>query len=245
MRKIHTAILTAVLATTTLGIGSALAADVTVGSDFMSAYVWRGLTFNDEGVMQPSLDVAHESGVSINVWGNLDFGDYDGAVDSGKFSEVDLSLGYTVPVEGFDLALGVINYMFPQAGSDTTTSEAFVSAGISLTEKLSVGLDVYYDFDQVDDFYGSANVGYSLPLNDELALDLGASIGAAGEDFAEAYGGSDGGLYDWNVSASTTYTLSEALELGAMVAYTDSVDSDTLPDQDTDVYAGGSVYYSF
>ena len=88
--------------------GPALAADATVGLDLNSAYVWRGITFNDGAVLQPSVDVAHPSGAGVNVWGNMDLDDYSGAVESGEFSEVDLTLYYAIPVEGWDLSVGDI-----------------------------------------------------------------------------------------------------------------------------------------
>jgi uncharacterized protein (TIGR02001 family) len=221
------------------------AADATLGADVLSAYVWRGVTFNDEGVIQPSLDVSHESGLGLNVWANFDLGDYDGAVDSGEISETDLTVSYAVPVEGIDLSVGLIEYTFPQAGADTSTREVYVSTGYGLTEDLSVSLDVYYDFDEVDGVYGTAGVAYGIAASEEVALELGASLGAADSSFAEAYGGTDSGLFDWNVSLSGSYALSESVELGAVIAYTDSADTDVLPEQDVDVYGGGSIYWSF
>ncbi|HMA84159.1 MAG TPA: hypothetical protein VKN73_00520, partial [Desulfosalsimonadaceae bacterium] len=45
--------------------------------DVVSAYVWRGITFNDGLVVQPYVDVAAGNGFAINVWGNYDIDDYD------------------------------------------------------------------------------------------------------------------------------------------------------------------------
>ena len=55
----------------------AWAAEATAGLDLNSAYVWRGQTFNDGFVAQPSIDVATEIGIGVNVWGNLDIDDYN------------------------------------------------------------------------------------------------------------------------------------------------------------------------
>lgn len=228
--------------------GGVRAADVTVGADVNTAYMWRGLTFNDEGVIQPSVDISHDSGLGLNVWGNWDLGDYDGAVESAQFSEIDITASYAIPVEGLDLSVGVIAYTFPQGGADSNTHEAYVDAGVGLTDDLSVGVAVYYDFDEVEDFYGNASAAYGIPVNDELSLEVSGSIGYAGDDFAAIYaGGTDGGFFDWNAKLSAAYAASETVELGAFVAYTDNVDSDALPSaaQDVDVYGGGSVYYSF
>ena len=40
-----------------MSAGSAFGADVTTAIDVNSAYVWRGITFNDGVVVQPSVDV--------------------------------------------------------------------------------------------------------------------------------------------------------------------------------------------
>ena len=57
-----------------IGLAStpAMAADATAAVDMASAYVWRGQTFNDGAVIQPSLDVAAENGLGINVWANYE-----------------------------------------------------------------------------------------------------------------------------------------------------------------------------
>ena len=70
----------------------AMAAEATAALDINSAYVWRGQTFNDGVVLQPSIDVAAENGLGINVWGNYDIGDYNNTLDEDEFSEIDLTV---------------------------------------------------------------------------------------------------------------------------------------------------------
>ncbi len=246
MHRFHRSILTAGLASALAVAAPAVSrsADVTVDADLVSAYVWRGITFNNDPVIEPSVDVAHPSGLGLNVWANFDLGDYDDQVQSGEFSEIDLTLTYAVPVESFDLSVGAVSYTFPQ-GSDNS-HEVFVNASVEPLPGLTAGVDVYYDFDEVDDFYGSLSAAYAYELNEKLALEAGAAIGAAGSDFALYYNGTEeSGFHDWNVSLTATYAQSEAVELGAFIAYTDSADSEVLPDQDVDVYGGASVSYTF
>jgi len=227
-------------------VGSGLAAEATVGADVVSAYVWRGITFNDSLVVQPSLDVAHPSGIGFNVWGNYDArdGDIDGDgvndVSGDDFQEIDLTVSYAIPVEGFDLSVGLIDYTFPGGGSSTL--ETYVSGGVALGEYVSLGLTGYYDVDEVEDYYLSASVGVTLPLTKSLGLDLGASAGYAGEDMSA---GTDSGFHDYNFSAATAIPLAESVELGMFVAYTGSFDDDVLPDQEVDLYGGVGVYHSF
>lgn len=222
------------------------AADVTAGADINSAYVWRGLTYNDGFVLQPSVDVAAPSGLGFNVWGNFDLDDYDGQVDDGEFSEIDLTVSYAIPVDGFDLGVGVVEYLFP--GSDSSTREVFVETAVGLAEGLTGGAFLTYDFDEVDDFYGNLSLTYGKDLDEKLSIVLAGLIGYAGSDFAEFYaGGTDGGLFEYEVSLSAAYAFALDMELGAFLAYTDSVDDDALPDEalDVDIYGGFSAYLQF
>jgi opacity protein-like surface antigen len=225
--------------TVLLGFGSAYAADATVGVDVNSAYVWRGITFNDGFVIQPSIDVT-EGGFGLNVWGNIDGDDYDDTLDSGEFSEVDITLSYGFDLEPVGVTVGYIEYLFPAGGLGTR--ELFLSLGMDIVGALSGGLDIYYDFDEVETFYMNLSLAYSASLNEKTSLDLGAGIGYAGDEYCAD---GDSGLYDYILSAGLSYAVSDSLSLGAAINYADSVDEDKLPDQDADFFGGVSIYYGF
>jgi hypothetical protein len=235
--------LTALLASL---VGShAMAADATVAMDVNSAYVWRGLTFNDGIVLQPSVDVA-AGGFDVNVWGNLDVDDYNDTLDSGEFSEIDLTASYGWDMGPVGASVGVIEYLFPAGGLSTT--ELFATAGMDLGAGFSSGVGLYYDIDQVDDYYATVSVGYALAFNEKAGMELGALAGYAGKDFSMAYaGGTEGGFFNYTLSASLSYAVTEALSTGASINYTDSLSSDTLPDDsvDSNFYGGLSVAYTY
>jgi len=264
--RIHTYLTVAVALAAVMVPAVAKAAEATVGTDVNSAYVWRGLTFNDGLVIQPSVDVAHPAGFAVNTWGNYDIGDYNGAVEENEFSEVDLTVSYSPPLDGpVSVTIGIIEYLFPKEGNytpeipeghpavepkkDGDTREIFLSVGGEVGG-LAIGVDGYYDIDEVEDYYLSGSIAYGVPLTEELALEAGASIGYAGKDFAEFYaGGTDGGFFDWSASLAASYAVpqAEGVELGAFITYVSNVDDEVLPDDatDTEVFGGGSVYYSF
>lgn len=230
-----------------LTIPTSRAADVTIGADLASAYVWRGLTFNDSFVLQPSVDVALPANFGFNVWGNFDLDDYEeGGIESGDFQEVDLTLSYAIPEDWdrVDLGIGLIEYLFPDAGPDSSTREVYGDVSVALTDNLGLGGFFTYDFDEVDDYYASVSLSYGYAVNEELSLEAAGLIGFAGEDFAA---GGESGAHEYNISLSAAYALNETTELGAFIAYTDAVDDDVLPDEarDVDVYGGISAYYSF
>ena len=229
-----------------LGTGAGWAAEVTAGADLNSAYVWRGMTYNDSLVFQPSVDVAGPAGLGLNVWGNFDLDDYDvdgeTLVEGGNFSEVDLTLTYAIPedVDALEFEVGVSEYLYPD-GVDSTR-EAYAEAGYDLGGGVRAGGLIAYDFDEIDDYYANVSLRYGYDVAENLALELAGLIGYAGSDFAT---GGESGFHEYEVKASAAYTLSEAAELGAFLAYTDAVDDDVLADTDVNLFGGISAYYSF
>ena len=79
--------------------------ETTVGTDFVSSYVWRGLELGDVS-MQPTLGVSYK-GLSLSAWGST------GLSNPADTREFDLTLAYTIG--GFNI--GVTDYWF-NAGLD-------------------------------------------------------------------------------------------------------------------------------
>lgn len=229
--------------------GTAVAAEVTTAVDVNSAYVWRGITFNDGVVVQPSVNVAAGNGFNLNVWGNLDVDDYDDTLDSGEFSEVDLTLSYSRQVGPVALAAGYIEYLFPttETGGVEGTREVYLDASVAPADGFSIGLAGYYDIDEVEDVYLNPYIGYGMELMPKLAMSLRAAAGYAGEDFAGAYGGKDAGFFDYTLSAGLTYAVMDNMSVSGRLAYTDAIDDDALaePPQDVNFYGGVGVAVSF
>ncbi len=244
----------------TMAVAPVAAAEATAAIDIGSAYVWRGLTFNDGAVIQPSIDVAAENGFGINVWGNYDLSDYDDTLDDGEFSEIDLTLSYGFSVGKLDVGVGVIEYLFPATDADgdgdgenfPATTELYLSLGLPIIGGLSTALDIYYDIDAFDSLsYATFSIAYAHDINDKLGLEAGASIGYAGEDFSQANGGDDSGLYDYTLSLSLGYQITEAWSASAALTYVDALDDDNLKDVDdgglldTTTYFNLGVAYAF
>jgi hypothetical protein len=247
MKRLFSMAALAVLATG--GAASqATAATATAALDANSAYVWRGLTFNDGFVLQPSMDVSH-NGFAFNVWGNYDLNDYDElGIESGNFSEVDLTASYAFTLGSVDASVGIIHYLFPEAGADAATTEVFAGLSYDLGGGFAISTKMFYDFDQVDDFYITAGLGYTYSINDKTTLGLSGLISYAGEDFTEYYaGGTDSGFFNYQLTASMKYMVTDAFGVGANINFTDSMDDDALPDEavDTTVFGGINISYTF
>jgi outer membrane scaffolding protein for murein synthesis (MipA/OmpV family) len=238
-----------------------MAASATAAVDINSAYVWRGITFNDGMVIQPSIDVAADNGLGINVWGNYDIGDYDGAVDENAFSEIDLTVSYGFTVGDVDISAGAIHYAFPAVGDSNNdgvgenfmaTTELYLSVGMPIVGGLSAAADAYYDIDAIDAFsYATLGLSYAYDMTDKLNLEAGGSIAYAGDDFVEFNGtGEDGGLYSYTLSLTLGYTITDAWSVAANLTYVDALDDDNLKEEpdgplDTQTIYGVSVAYAF
>jgi len=230
------------------------AATAVAALDVNSAYVWRGMTSNNGLVLQPSMDVS-ANGFAFNVWGNYDVDDYDGLAEENKFSEIDLTASYAFKLGAVDASVGVIEYTFPSTTPDAgpknppSTEEVFFGLGYDLGHGFNISTKVYYDFNQVDDYYITAGLGYSYSINDKTTLGLSGLISYAGEDFAAFYGnGTDSGFFNYMLTASIKYMVTDAFGVSANINYTDSMDSDVLDDKtkvDTTVFGGISLTYTF
>jgi hypothetical protein len=223
-----------------LGAGMAGAADVVAGVDLNSAYIWRGITFNDGLVAQPSMDVT-AGGFNFNVWGNFDMDDYDDRLEKWEFSEIDLTLSYTVGTGPIAITGGFIEYLFPttEAGGGLGTREFFLDFSAEPLDGFVLGVTGFYDVDEVEDYYISPYVGYTLSVGDAVSMDLGASCGYVGKDFAQKIsGGTDSGFHEYTVTLGAGYTVGSAL-LSVLVGYTDTLDKDVLPEEAADVNVFG------
>ncbi len=233
------------IALATLGLGSvpARAADAGISFYFSNTYIWRGINFNDSGVMQMSLDAGSlnigGAPLSFNVWGNMDVGDFDGALGKGDWSEVDLTATLELP-KGF--SVGYIEYLFP--GGAIGTRELFV--GWSRDFLVTPSATFYYDVDEVEDFYATIGLGYSYALTEKASLDFGGLVGIAGEKFAEVYtGGTEGGLYNFDLNAGVSVQANDIVGVSAVIGVGDSLNSKALPDELTQgFYFGAAVSFA-
>lgn len=193
-------------------------AEASLSLDVASAYVFRGVTFNDGLVLQPGLEVGGLGGLSVGVWGNLDLDDYGGTLEDGEFSELDIYGSYALPVSVFDLSIGYTEYTYPMGGGNADR-EIGVSAGTS-AGPVDLGADVYYGIDGGIEktLYIELSAGTALEFGD-FGVDLGAAVGFVDPDEGES------GFSHFTASAGLSYG-----PVGASVTYIGQIDDDVLPD---------------
>ena len=191
-----------------------------------SAYVWRGMTFNDEFVLQPAVNVVTRAGIGVGVWGNLDFDDYADVTRAGDVSEVDLTAFYHLPLENYTVEVGIIDYNYNRVNKQPDTREIYGRLGAQW-EGLSAELGLYYDVDEREDVYIDVTLSYGIELRDDLDMVLSASVAHAGDGMAAS---GVGGWHDMALAAGLNYRITRDLVVGASLLYTDRLDHDVLPD---------------
>ena len=222
-----------------LAAGGATAGSVT--ADFASAYVFRGVTFNDEAVFQPGVEsglpIPEEFGsLAIGAWGNYDIGDYGGSLKSSEFSEVDLYASYGLPtlVEGLDLSIGWTEYTYPNGG--VSDKEASLGAGFSIAD-IALGATAYLGVGGAakGTTYLEFAAGYDIEIDEAMVVSLGGSFAYVDFD------GGENGLHDGSLSAALSYAFAESWSAGISATYIAQLDDEVL----VDVEDGGGYDVEF
>jgi hypothetical protein len=172
---------------------------ISVGSDIVSSYVWRGTRFGNGAAFQPSLEFG-AGGFTAGVWGSYGFAD-------AGFSEADIYAAYAFD---FGLSLGLTKYYFPGVTFFKTENHAFevntgfetgaltFSANYILNEGAgSAGGDLYFEagiatgpvnwfvgggdgWHTPDGKFGICNVGLTgtreIKITDTFSLPLFSSV---------------------------------------------------------------------
>ncbi len=201
--------------------------DATLDVDISSKYVWRGVNFVNDWVLQPSVAFS-SSGFKFSVWGNMELTGWNSGVypksPKNRFTEFDTSLEYRGAHGKGDWWLGYVDYQFPGTGA-ARFQEWY--GGVSLDQSWGApALTVYKG--------ANANVGTYLTLGVTRSVktgltgkmstcDLCALIGYGdkkGNNFL--YGSNKAGFTDLNLSATTSF------EIGKGWTFTPSVNYSTL-----------------
>jgi uncharacterized protein (TIGR02001 family) len=211
-----------------------------------SAYVWRGQVLNENMVAQPSVTASYGP-LWVNVWGN-----WNVAKSQDDDSEIDYTLGYTLPLDTDDVSVdvGLIFYTFPGGGNDAkSTTEVFMQTTFNSILFTPVA-SVYYDIDEVNGWYGNLAISQPVEISDAMTAEIGGSIGYGTRSYNSVYFGNSNGsgaVNDYNIYVSTDYALTEKLSVGALLQYTmlDGGVDDAGYDANDLVWGGISLSYTF
>ena len=229
----------------------AAAADPGAGADFLSAYVWRGITMQQAPVLQPWVDLSgiplgRVGSLGLNVWTNLPLRDVssDGQLmaDGGALSEFATTATFSLP-KGLEAGFAEYTMRRTRAGDPVDTGEVFVGWTGSFGVELRA--HAYFDVQSVDGFYGTVVVARTLRVGTRLKMTLEAGAGVASRNFAVACGGTRGGPFDYSLSALLDLAVSEKVTLGIRLARAGTLDRQVLPTQSVSLSGGlvASVWF--
>jgi hypothetical protein len=222
--------------------------EVTVEAALMTAYVWRGQVYNNDFVVQPQITIA-QYGVSFNIWGNFDLGEnYYGI--SGDWSEVDLSLAYSLPLDINEMAfdVGIIGYDYPANGdvsgelrkgfNNKSTTELFAAATVlSWQDYVIPSFTLFGDIDEANGVYFLFDIVAPYEVSEYVAVEGGISAGYGNTSYNDYYfgGNQDAGWNDFNFYGNASYLIQEGLTLSANVTFT-MLEGGSIEDAASNIY---------
>lgn len=162
---------------------------ISTGVDFVSQYVFRGVSLADDAV-QPYVEASYGN-FTVGGWFSTAIG--ENSIVAGD--EFDLYVGYSVPLDSsISLDLGATYYHFPQGGDFFATEDGAagtyeVSAAVGFGDvPLAPSVTAYYDF-TLEAFTLEGGVGHSVAIGEAQSLDLGLTVGLVdGDGFSYEYG---------------------------------------------------------
>ena len=210
-----------------------------IAGDFLSAYVWKGQVLNKEWVFQPEFYVGLPHNLYFDLWGTMDLSDSDSSCcpgTEGKWSEIDIEVGYDIPFITFaDFSVAGIYMTYPQDGPDEDYDlQASVSKELALTDNFSITpkLIFRHRLSDHDDWGLVGRLSPSWAICDSLSFGVDCEVGYAGSYFVNhSYGSKDEAAFTHaQAIAKLSYSLTEKLSLALKGGYSTVIDSDLRDD---------------
>ncbi len=159
-----------------------------VYSDFLSEYVWRGLSSSRSAVWQPSFSLEYY-GVGFNLWANMPIAPQP---NQGQFNEIDLTLYYKNNWKMINFHTWVYGVLYPNkdalsrdAGTPSMEWDLHISAPVG-------PIYLFTDFSlrlvtAAGSVYWDLGVGYQEKLPYNFAIDASVFFALANGKFTEAH----------------------------------------------------------
>lgn len=114
-------------------------AQVTLGVDYYSRFVWRGMDFGNAPSIQPQISFTH-GGFQVGAWAaSATNGNSEG-------SEIDFFASYTFETGSGDFSVSLNSYTYPESGVDYFSSDAhYVELGLGYGRTLTDGWGMYLE----------------------------------------------------------------------------------------------------
>jgi len=155
----------------------AQAGDVSVSTsiDYVSEYVFRGVSFA-RGAVQPGISISKDN-FTVGVWTSAAIG--EASVVAGDEIDVYASYGFNVS-DTISASVGATIYHFPDVPGSLFdfggASTLEFNGGLSFNTPLSPSVTAYYDVD-LEAFTLEGGVSHSVPVAEKTNLNLGLTAG--------------------------------------------------------------------
>lgn len=195
-------------------------AQLKVGTDIYSRYLWRGLDFGDAPAFQPSLSYT-SGGFTVGAWGSYSF-----PTTGATYAENDLYASYSFATETSGLFTAIItDYYIPSYGIPFgyfKPKTGFVAAhtiegGVTYTgpESLPISLALYANLSNDPENSTYFQVGYPITVNDATV-----SFAAGFVPSKSAYYLVDkGNIINLSITGSKTIAITEKFSIPINVSY--------------------------
>ncbi len=199
--QFNKSLITAAVVTAGLMAAPTYADSLSANASVTNNYIWRGLTqTTNEPAVQGGIDYAHDSGFYAGTWvSNVQY-----ASDDVYSYEHDIYAGYAFEVGEVSVDVGYLYYNYDEE-AEFDFGEVYVQLGwkgfgvgawvLTNTEADEIGNQ---DFDAGEAYYISVDYAFEIGNGIEIGLHGGYHDG----DFQEAFNGTDGDYYDYNISLS-------------------------------------------
>jgi uncharacterized protein (TIGR02001 family) len=167
----------------------------TVGLDWASAYVFRGMTVNKNPVLQPSLKL-QSGGLTVGAWGNRALNAEENEIEQ----ELDAFASFDIPFDALTLSLGYTEYMYPDSDFD---NDQEIMARISFAGLLNPSLSAFRGVGGgiLDSSYYELGLKQEVFAQNDVSATLGGTLAWLDRETGED------GLSHFTVSAGVTYKV--------------------------------------
>lgn len=211
--------------------------DISAEASVMSKYLWRGVALNEDPVFQPSVTFGMD-GLSLNIWGNMDFTDYQDK--KYNLTETDYTLDYSLELPLLSVSVGAMRYQYADIPGYTPTTELYIGA-----ESGAIGspsLKIYQDVNKGKGTYIEVGGEQSIPVVPFASLDVSASLGwgsAKHNRFNYDIAGMNGAFTDFALGAALPIGLGEKITVAPNMQWISCINSDMRKVYDKNVFAFG------
>jgi len=201
-----------------------LTAQIKVGAEIYSRYIWRGIDYGNAPSFQPAISFT-SGGFSIGTWGAYSIGSQSVDLATGSasvFAEHDVWASYGLDVGGGSLTFTFTDYFYPSAGlklfnyKDSGGSHVLeIGTGYTGGDGFPFSLAAYYNF------FNDADRSVYLHLSYPFALESGTIVlfaaGTPGQSVW--YAATGAAIINAGLTYATTMPITERFALPVSASY--------------------------